>query len=121
LGDLPSANKHYQQALELLKTKATLSAREQALQSYYGAQLGDFTLANQQLERALSRDSNNPEIQYWAGIVALKQQQKPQALSHLQLALQLGYPVKLMSLDPELTALATDQTYIRMITQQKTQ
>jgi len=27
----------------------------------------------------------------------------------------------LMSLDPELTALATDQTYIRMITQQKTQ
>lgn len=121
LGDLDAAKRHYQIAIELINSKAALSAREQALYGYYSAQIADFTLANEQVLQALRRDESNPEIQYWSALIALKQQQKPQALSHLQLALQLGYPVKLMSLDPELTALASDQTYIRMITQQKTQ
>lgn len=119
LGESTQANSHYQMAFDLIQNKASQTPRELALQSYYAAQLAQFNVANDLLARALAQDVNNPEIQYWGALIAIKQQNKEQALSRLQLALQLGYPVKLMSLDPELTVLATDQEFIRLISQQQ--
>ena len=78
----------------------------------YAAKLGEREPALQMTAQALAAAPASATVQFRAAVVYELLDQRAQALHHLQLAHQGGYPANLISSEPDLTALRRDPRYL---------
>lgn len=77
----------------------------------YCAKMGDNSLADHYITRALSIDKSNPQLLYSYVIVRLADKKPKLAMEELRSAFQKGYSPQQARLDPELSALQTDPEF----------
>lgn len=107
-GDLDAAQRSYQQAFRLVEQQPKLDARALALKAHYA----DFLHQQQATDwmaTARGMDSTNAEVWLLSAQLAARRQDIAQATSAIEQAVQFGFPVKLLSSDPDLAPLVNDK------------
>jgi tetratricopeptide (TPR) repeat protein len=111
------AQLHYQLALQALAQKPTLTARELALKAHYLSASGDSINSQKQISLALQQQQNNAETWLLDALMKARQGDNPAALLSAKQAVQLGFPAKLLAVEPDLRALADDPQFLALLSQ----
>ena len=111
------AQLHYQLALQALAKKPTLTAREQALKAHYLSASGDSVNSQKQISLALQQQQNNAETWLLDALIKARQGDNSGALQSAKQAVQLGFPAKLLAVEPDLRALADDPQFLALLSQ----
>lgn len=111
------AQLHYQLALQTLAQKPTLTARELALKAHYLSASGDSINSQKQMTQALQQQQNNAETWLLDALMKARQGDNPAALRSAKQAVRLGFPAKLLAVEPDLRALAADPQFLALLSQ----
>lgn len=102
------AEKAYRQAMdiaaELLAVNPS-SPENLYIQSWAAAATGDSNQARIIMDRALTVAPNDPYVRYYDGLLKNYTGQRAAAIDALQLAVDMGYPAKMLAADPLLSDL----------------
>ena len=107
---------HYQLALQALGQKPTLTAREQALKAHYVSTSGDQVNSEKQMKLALQQQ-NSAEAWLLNALMKARQGEHSAALLSAKQAVQLGFPAKLLAVEPDLRSLAADPQFLALLSQ----
>ncbi|WP_051686067.1 adenylate/guanylate cyclase domain-containing protein [Rheinheimera texasensis] len=111
------ARLHYQLALRALEQKPTLTARELALKAHYLSASGDSANSQKQMKQALQQQQNNAETWLLDALMKARQGENSAALLSAKQAVRLGFPAKLLAVEPDLRALAADPQFLALLSQ----
>ena len=111
------ARLHYQLALQALTQKPTLTARELALQAHYLSASGDSINSQKQMKQALQQQQNNAETWLLDALMKARQGENSAALLSAKQAVRLGFPAKLLAVEPDLRTLAADPQFLTLLSQ----
>ena len=104
----------YNKARELLAPRLARAPGDALLVSrmgLYAARAGVAAEALPLLQRALALGPNSPDIQFRAGLAYELLGRRDAALTAINTARRLGYPVKFINAEPDLVALRRDERY----------
>jgi tetratricopeptide (TPR) repeat protein/TolB-like protein/DNA-binding winged helix-turn-helix (wHTH) protein len=112
------ANDAYRRAIaesvDLLETNPQ-SAFDLYVQSWATASLGDEVKARSLIDRAAELAPNDPNVSYYSGLLYYVTGDTVAALEALELAIDAGYPVGLLSADPLLGKLQGDKRFEKLV------
>ena len=106
---------HYQQAISLMRGLKHLDARQLALQAHYLSQLGLQKEAVETMAKAIKQNAESAEVWLLDALLQTKLGQHQTALNSATRAVQFGYPVKLLAVDPDLQPLASDRSFLALL------
>lgn len=107
-GELEAAQRSYQQAFRLIGQQTKLNARALALKAHY-ADFLQHKQATDWMAAAVAMDTTNAEVWLLSALQAARQQNVPAATAAIEKAAHYGFPVKLLSSDPDLAPLVNDK------------
>ncbi|WP_430456807.1 tetratricopeptide repeat protein [Rheinheimera sp.] len=113
-GAKDAAQRSYKQALSLLLKRQQLDARELALKAHYSDFLQD-SRATLWMEEARSLDAENAEVWLLSAQMYLRHQDKNNATLAASKAVEFGFSFKLLSIDPDLSAIANDRNFQKFL------
>jgi len=85
--------------------------------AYYSARAGDSTDIDPSMKRALQLAADDPNVRYYAALIALERGDKAAAVDSLSHAMELGYPAQLIRAAPDFTSLRTDARFRELLAQ----
>jgi tetratricopeptide (TPR) repeat protein len=83
--------------------------------AYYHSRAGDTEHGDRYSERALSLGADDPNVQYYAALVALQRGDAAATLAALARAIELGYPPQLLSAAPDFASLRSDPRFRKLV------
>lgn len=104
----------YRRAIQLLKKNLDKRPRDEGLNSrlaLYAAKADDFEAARAALSLATDKPTRDPRIYYRAMITHHILGNQQSAITYLRRALEAGYPLSEIELDPDLAELRQDKAY----------
>jgi TolB-like protein/tetratricopeptide (TPR) repeat protein/DNA-binding winged helix-turn-helix (wHTH) protein len=113
------AQQDYHHAAELAQRGLEVNAQDAVswMQlAYYRARAGDPGHIEHYTERALALGADDPNVQYYAALVALQRGDAAAALDALTRAVTLGYPPQLVSAAPDFVSLRGDARFRKLVT-----
>jgi len=114
-GQPDEARLSYQHALQLLSTKPTPTSRELALHAYYLAQQGQLTQSAALMSEAHAMTDQTAEVWLMDAILNCQQGLLEAAIVSAKQAVALGYPVKLLAVDPDLQSLHSQPEFLVLL------
>jgi TolB-like protein/tetratricopeptide (TPR) repeat protein/DNA-binding winged helix-turn-helix (wHTH) protein len=84
--------------------------------AYYRARAGDTGHIERYTARALALGADDPNVHYYAALIALQRSDSTAALDALTRAVALGYPPHLVSAAPDFASLRSDARFRRLLT-----
>ncbi len=108
---MPEAELHYQKAISLLGQRSSANARDLALLAHYLAKTGQVEEAQQTMQRALNKNKDVAEVWLLNALLQAQTGQYKNAIASAAQAQQLGYPAKLLAVDPDLQPLVADPAF----------
>jgi len=114
----PEARAAYAKALALGKSKLDVNAHDATLLAFladYAAMVHDFPAARDYLERALSLDPSNADVQFRAAICYNQFGEEGKTLSALEKAVAGGTPVSAIQATPDFKSLRSNPRYRALI------
>ncbi|MGB5628256.1 MAG: tetratricopeptide repeat protein [Woeseiaceae bacterium] len=118
-GDHDDAQQAYRQALELARSAFSVNADDTEALMFIGwsaAVLGDGELALASVTRAADLDPADPYAHYYHAIVLLELGSHDAALDALRRAVEEGYPVAMLAVEPILEELKDDPGFVDLLT-----
>ncbi len=118
-GGQAQAQKDYLHAAELAQRGLEVEPQDAVswMQlAYYRARAGDAGHIERYTERALAQGSDDPNVQYYAALIALQRSDVTGALEALTRAISLGYPVQLVGAAPDFVSLRSDARFRKLLT-----
>jgi tetratricopeptide (TPR) repeat protein/DNA-binding winged helix-turn-helix (wHTH) protein len=112
------ANQVFQTAEELASSALEVNTNDANTLmdlAWISAMLDKNEVARSLLDRSLMHAPNDPYVHYYNGLVLLRSGDPDAALKSLYIALQKGYPVKIMAAEPHLAALQGDSRFRAML------
>jgi TolB-like protein/Flp pilus assembly protein TadD/DNA-binding winged helix-turn-helix (wHTH) protein len=85
--------------------------------AYYSARAGDAANVARYSRRALQLGSDDPNVRYYAALIALERGDQPAALDSLTRAVALGYPPQLVRAAPDFATLRPNARFRELLTQ----
>src|SRR5262249_2660161 len=85
--------------------------------AYYIARAGDSTDIDAAMKRALQLAADDPNVRYYAALIALERGDRAAALDSLSHAMELGYPGRLIRPAPDFASLRTDARFRELLAQ----
>jgi TolB-like protein/Flp pilus assembly protein TadD/DNA-binding winged helix-turn-helix (wHTH) protein len=85
--------------------------------AYYCARAGDSTDIEPYTKRALQLAADDPNVRYYAALIALERGDRAVAVDSLSHAMELGYPAKLIRAAPDFASLRTDARFRELLAQ----
>lgn len=107
----PEAELHYQRAISLVQKRSSTHARDLALLAHYLAKTGQTEEAQRTMQRAFSKSKAIAEVWLLNAILQTQTGHLKDAITSAKQAQQLGYPAKLLAVDPDLQPLAVDPAF----------
>jgi TolB-like protein/DNA-binding winged helix-turn-helix (wHTH) protein/Tfp pilus assembly protein PilF len=118
-GGQAQAQKDYLRAAELAQRGLEVEPKDAVswMQlAYYRARAGEVEHIERYTERALAQGSDDPNVQYYAALIALQRSDVAGALDALTRAVGLGYPVQLVGAAPDFVSLRSDARFRKLLT-----
>jgi TolB-like protein/Flp pilus assembly protein TadD/DNA-binding winged helix-turn-helix (wHTH) protein len=85
--------------------------------AYYSARAGDAANVARYSSRALQLSSDDPNVRYYAALIALERGDQSAALDSLTRAVALGYPPRLVRAAPDFAGLRSDARFRELLAQ----
>jgi serine/threonine-protein kinase len=117
-GQEGGAAEAYERSIALSLKELETNPENAHVHSYFGltlAKTGKIAEARQQTARSLKLVPRNPEFLYNAAVVAIRAQQRTEALANLREAIQAGYNPELIRRDPEFAGLRNERDFQQAI------
>jgi TolB-like protein/Flp pilus assembly protein TadD/DNA-binding winged helix-turn-helix (wHTH) protein len=114
------AQSDYRHAIELAQKSLEVNANDAVswmLLAFYSARAGDTGNVGRYTGRALQLNSDDPNVRYYAALVALERGDHAAALDSLSRAVALGYPPRLVRAAPDFTSLRSDARFRELLAQ----
>jgi len=83
--------------------------------AHYYSRLGDDERATRYLSRALFAAPDDTYAHYYAALVHLEAGRMQQALEEIQRSVELGYPIVLLTPDPQFAELRSNESFLGLI------
>jgi len=116
----PEARSDYRHAIELARTALGVNPKDGIswMQlAYYSARAGDSADIEPTMKRALQLAADDPNVRYYAALIALERGDRAAAVDSLSHAMELGYPAQLIRAAPDFASLRTDARFREMLAQ----
>lgn len=113
-GAAADASRHYDKALQLLSQQASLNPRELALRAHYLSHT-DEPQAVTLMANALQQDNKNAEIWLLDAMLKARRGQQAAGVDSVRQAIKYGFPAKLLAVEPDLSALASQTEFRKLI------
>jgi TolB-like protein/Flp pilus assembly protein TadD/DNA-binding winged helix-turn-helix (wHTH) protein len=113
-GSLSDSEAAYMRAEELARATLRVNADDvlcRTLLSYFSIRLGKRETGRAELERAKPDASMNPYVHYYAALINGSLANNNEAMRHLKLAVDLGFPAAVLRTAPEMAPLRTDPRF----------
>ena len=114
----PAADVAYRRAIMLGEERMRINANdyETAYElAYYYSRIGDRGRAAELLEKALAAVPDDMYVHYYSALIHAHFGENEAALASVERAVELDYQPKLLSVDPGLRSLGTDQRFTRLL------
>lgn len=85
--------------------------------AYYGVRAGDATAADAPMKRAMQLAGDDPNVHYYAALIAVERGDRTAAVESLSRAMELGYPAKFIRAAPDFAVLRTDTRFRALLAQ----
>jgi hypothetical protein len=87
------------------------------LLAYYSARVRDSANVARDTSRALQLNSDDPNVRYYAALIALERGDQSAALDSLRRAVALGFPARLVRAAPDFASLRSDARFRELLAQ----
>jgi tetratricopeptide (TPR) repeat protein len=131
LGDALSFSSEADMAQDAYRTSAGLSEKMLAVNpndastlyrlAWASMILGDEDYASELIGRSMSIAPNNPYVHYYSALIKSLQNDDEAAIDELRIAVESGYPAKMLFAEPFLTRINRSESFVRLITETERQ
>jgi TolB-like protein/Flp pilus assembly protein TadD/DNA-binding winged helix-turn-helix (wHTH) protein len=114
------AESDYRHAIDLARKTLEVNSNDAVswIQlAYYSARASDSANVTRYTSRALQLNSDDPNVRYYAALIALQRGDQAAALDSLQRAVALGYPPRLVRAAPDFASLRSDARFRELLAQ----
>lgn len=118
LDDFDRARSTYEEAIEKAMAVLERNPRDQvtnARLALYHVMIGDTDEGLRRIGISVAEGAQIDEVHFYAAGIYAHLGQKQQALDALEIAIELGFPVRLIANDPQFTTLRSEERFINML------